>query len=342
MWIAYVSKWLDFWYSESLEVKSPMICGELRIHPDVQAAKVDGKPVVALESTIIAHGMPYPRNVETAIEIQDIIRAEGATPAIIAILDGQMCAGLDMDDIDRLGNATKVAKASRRDIPVFLANRKMAATTVSATMIGAAWAGLSVFATGGIGGVHRGAASTFDISADLQELARTSVAVVSAGAKAILDLPLTLEYLETLGVPIVGIRTSEFPAFYSRESGLKLEHRVENEEEAAQIMDAKWSSGLDGGILFANPIPLESEIPKSQMDGIISIALEDAEREGVRGARMTPYLLARIVQLTQGQSLTANIALAKHNARIAARISCAYTSIIKCRNVNLQLRKDHA
>mgnify|MGYP000896165495 CR=1 FL=1 len=301
----------------------------IRIRSDVRDALRGNQPVVALESTIIAHGMPYPRNAETALEIDALIRAEGAVPAVIAILDGDLCAGLDPDQIDRLARSDGVLKASRRDMAVCMARKQCAATTVSGTMIGAWRAGIRVFATGGIGGVHRGAADTFDISADLEELARTPVAVVSAGAKAILDLPLTLEVLETRGVPVIGIGTSEFPAFYSRSSGLRVPHRVDSDSEAARVMDAHWRLGMQGGILFANPIPPESEIPRERIDRIIGEAIGDAEREGICGAALTPFLLARIVELTGGESLEANIALAKHNAVRAARIARAYCGLAR-------------
>ncbi|MHC9542220.1 MAG: pseudouridine-5'-phosphate glycosidase [Vulcanimicrobiota bacterium] len=301
----------------------------LAIHPEVQQALSENKPVVALESTIIAHGMAYPHNVETAREVERIVRDEGAVPATIAIIGGKISIGLDDRTLEMLGTSREVKKASRRDIAVITARGLDGATTVAATMFCASLAHIPVFVTGGIGGVHRGASSTFDISADLTELARTPVAVVCAGAKSILDLPLTLEKLETYGVPVLGYGTDEFPSFYSRKSGLSLDYRVDSPEEVAAIMNMKWSLGIEGGIVVANPIPESDEIPSGETERFIEKALDDADAGGVRGKALTPYLLDRIYHLTEGRSLEANIALVKNNARIGARIAAAYRSLKK-------------
>ncbi|MDZ7795447.1 MAG: pseudouridine-5'-phosphate glycosidase [Spirochaetia bacterium] len=285
------------------------------------------QPLVALESTIISHGMPYPDNVATAAALEETIRREGAVPATIAIIDGRIKVGLSKEQIEFLGKAENIKKASRRDIPVILAEKSHAATTVAATMIAAALAGIHVFATGGIGGVHRGAESSFDISADLQELARSSVAVVCAGAKAILDLQLTLEYLETLGVPVLGYGTAEMPAFYSSSSGLPVDHRVDSPEAAAAILDSKWKCGLEGGVLIANPIPEEFSMEKEKIDNAIEVALDEARRIGIFGKELTPFLLEKIKELTGGESLNANIELVKNNAAVAAKIAVAYSAL---------------
>lgn len=290
---------------------------------EVADALAANRAVVALESTIIAHGMPYPRNVETARAVEAIIREEGAVPATIAVLGGRLRVGLDDEALERLGQAADVAKLSRRDLPSILARGGDGATTVAATMIAAHLAGIRIFVTGGIGGVHRGAEESFDISADLEELARTPVAVVCAGAKSILDLPKTLEYLETRGVPVIGYGTGSFPAFYSRSSGLALNQRCDDPAEAASILRAQAALGYTGGAVIANPIPEADALPAEKMDEVIGQALREADANGVAGKDVTPFLLGRIVEITGGRSLEANIALVKHNARIGARIAVA-------------------
>ncbi|MGK9167069.1 pseudouridine-5'-phosphate glycosidase [Inquilinus limosus] len=299
----------------------------LAIAPEVSAALAAGRPVVALESTIISHGMPYPQNLEMARRVEAIIREEGAVPATIAVADGRIHVGLDDVLLRRLTTAKDVAKLSRRDMGAILASDGLGATTVAATMIGAHLAGIRVFATGGIGGVHRGAETSFDISADLEELARTPVAVVCAGAKSILDLPKTLEYLETRGVPVIGYGTDTLPAFFCRSSGLPLALRRDTPEEVAAVLAAQAALGLPAGAVIANPIPEARALPEAEIDAAIAGALADAEREGIAGKAVTPYLLARIVALTEGRSLTANIALVEHNARVAARIAKAWAAI---------------
>lgn len=288
---------------------------------EVAAAREAGSAIVALESTIITHGMPYPQNVETARQVEADIRAAGACPATIAVLDGKLCVGLEPETLDRLGSATGVAKLSRADLAVCLATGGTGATTVAATMIAAHIAGIGVFATGGIGGVHMGAETSFDISADLQELADTPVTVVAAGAKAILDLPKTLEVLETLGVPVIAYGQSEFPAFWSRASGLMAPLRLDTPAEIARAHAMRGALGLPGGQLVANPIPLENEIPLPELAPIIAAAQSAADADGVRGKALTPYLLSKIFDATQGRSLTANIALVRNNARLAALIA---------------------
>lgn len=297
----------------------------LDLHPEVADALADGRPVVALESTIIAHGMPWPRNAETAAAVETEVRAHGAVPATVAVVDGRLKAGLTSDQIEALarGGAT-IPKASRRDLPVLVARGQTGATTVAATMIVAALAGIRVFATGGIGGVHRGAETSFDVSADLQELARTPVAVVCAGAKSILDLGLTLEYLETHGVPVIGYRTDVLPAFYTRESDFGVDLRLDEPGEIADVMHAKWRLGLGGGLVIANPAPPDHALPREAVDGAIAQALAEATAQGVSGKAITPFLLARITALTGGRSLAANVALVKDNARLAARIAQAW------------------
>ncbi|MEM1215309.1 MAG: pseudouridine-5'-phosphate glycosidase [Bacteroidota bacterium] len=296
----------------------------LKYSPAVAEALAAGRPVVALESTIISHGMPYPENVQTAREVEAVVRKTGAVPATIAVLDGYYKAGLTADEIERLGQMGQaVTKASRRDLPFLIQQKKVGATTVAATMIIAARAGIRIFATGGIGGVHRGAAASMDISADLQELARTEVGVVCAGAKAILDLPLTLEYLETFGVPVIGVGTEEFPAFYSRESGLRVDYRLDTTAEIAAVLQTKWALGLGGGALIANPVPEAHSLPASEMQTVIDEALASAEKAGIKGKAVTPFLLAEVKRLTQGQSLVSNIALVKNNARVAGEIAVA-------------------
>jgi pseudouridine-5'-phosphate glycosidase len=295
---------------------------------DEVAAALDARqPIVALESTIIAHGMPWPRNVETALAVEAEVRAHQAVPATIAIVDGRPKAGLARGEIERLGRAgAAVPKASRRDLPILVARRASGATTVAGTMIVAALAGIRVFATGGIGGVHRGAAATFDISADLQELARTSVAVVCAGPKAILDLERTLEYLETHGVPVLGFRTDRLPAFYARDSGLPVDARMDEPEEIASVMRAKWNLGLRGGIVIANPIPAAFELPHGAVTDATERALAEAAAQGVRGRALTPFLLERVNALTGGASLASNVELVLSNARVAASIAVAYAA----------------
>lgn len=300
----------------------------LNIGTEVAEALRNGMPLVALESTIIAHGMPYPRNVETAHAVESEIRGAGAVPATIAVFDGRIKVGLSMDEMERIGRAgAAFAKLSRRDLPLVIAQKGSGATTVAATMIGAALAGIRIFATGGIGGVHRDAGQTFDVSADLQELAHTNVAVVCAGVKAILDLPLTLEYLETHGVPVIGYQTDEFPAFYSAHSGLPLEHRLDTPEQIAATLSAKWELGLSGGVVVANPIPAAFSIAPAAIQGAIDQALEEADRQGIKGKAITPFLLARIEQLTRGASLDANVQLVLNNARLAAAVAHAYYSL---------------
>ena len=296
----------------------------LDIHPEVLNAINEHKPVVALESTIISHGMPYPQNVETAKRVEAIIREQGAIPATIAILDGKIKIGLSEEELQFLGQAKDVAKVSRRDLPIVVSQKKNGATTVAATMICAELAGIAVFVTGGIGGVHRGAQETFDISADLTELSMTSVAVVCAGAKSILDIGLTLEYLETQGVPVLGYQTEELPAFYTRSSGFNVDYKMDTFEDVASVMKQKWALGLKGGLIIANPIPEAYQMEKSFIDGIIKSALEHADALGIKGKDTTPYLLGEIKKLTEGTSLEANIQLVYHNAFVGANIAKAY------------------
>jgi pseudouridine-5'-phosphate glycosidase len=295
----------------------------VRISPEVQQALQDHRPVVALESTIITHGMPYPRNVETAMSLERIIREEGAIPATIGIMRGEAVIGLSEAEIDELASLTSVVKVSRRDLPVVLSKKLHGGTTVAATMILAARAGISVFATGGIGGVHRGAATTMDISADLQELAQTPVIVVCSGAKAILDLPLTQEVLETLGVPVLGYRCDTWPSFYSRSSPLTVDARMEEPREIAEAWQAKKDLSLPGGMLIMNPIPEQEALDPHVVEAWIQEALKQAETKGIRGKATTPFLLAAVEQASQGRSLQANVALVQYNARIGAKIAVA-------------------
>jgi pseudouridylate synthase len=295
----------------------------LQFSPEVQAARAAGKPVVALESTIISHGMPYPQNVQTAREVEQVIRDAGAIPATIALIDGKICVGLAGDQLERLGNANDALKVSRRDLAYVLAEKKLGATTVAATMICAALAGIEVFVTGGIGGVHRGAATSFDISADLQELARTNVAVVCAGVKSILDIGLTLEYLETHGVPVVSVGQPGFPAFFTRESGFDADFQLDTPEQQARFIRTKWQLGLTGGVVVSNPVPAAAALENTEIDGIIAQALREAGAQGVKGKAVTPFLLARIKDLTGGRSLATNIALVKNNALAGARLALA-------------------
>lgn len=292
---------------------------------EVATARASGKPIVALESTIIAHGMPYPQNVETARAVEQIVRQNGAAPATIAIIGGNLKVGLSDAELDRFGReGAVIRKVSTRDLPHVVAMRADGATTVASTMRIAAMAGIAVFATGGIGGVHRGAETSFDVSADLSEISQTDVAVVTAGAKAILDLALTLEILETMGVPVVGYGTDVFPAFYSRDSGLAVPMRCDHPDQVAALMKAKWTMGLAGGVVVANPIPAEFEIPASEILPWIEEAVAAAQVKAVKGRDVTPFLLARLAERTGGRSLAANIALVKHNAKIAAEIAVAY------------------
>jgi pseudouridine-5'-phosphate glycosidase len=296
----------------------------LSIAPEVRDALAAGQPVVALESTLIAHGMPQPQNLETARRLEAIIRAEGAVPATIALLDGRIAVGLSTAELERIATAEEVAKVSRRDLAAVLVSRELGATTVAATMLAARLAKIRIFATGGIGGVHRGAEASFDISADLEELAQTPVAVVSAGAKAILDLPKTLEYLETRGVPVIGYGTDWFPAFYCRSSGFRLELRCDTPDAVAALLRAQDALGLVAGTLIANPIPAAAALPAAEIEAAIAKAVAAAARDGVAGKALTPYLLARIAGFTDGRSLAANIALIENNARLGAQIAVAY------------------
>ncbi|WP_432012260.1 pseudouridine-5'-phosphate glycosidase [Streptomyces cucumeris] len=298
----------------------------LTLGEEVRDALRDGRPVVALESTIISHGMPYPQNVEMATEVEEIIRAEGAVPATIAVLHGRPRVGLGRDDLELLATSPEVGKVSVRDLARVMARGGHGATTVASTMRIASLAGIRVFVTGGIGGVHRGAPHSFDISADLTELSTTPVAVISAGVKSILDIGLTLETLETLGVPVLAYGTDDFPAFYSRVSGFASPLRADSPEEIAAIMRAQWDLGLTAGLSIANPVPEADEIPAERIDGIIERALAEMTAAGVTGKDTTPYLLGRIVELTEGESLATNIALVKNNARLGARIAISYAA----------------
>ena len=296
----------------------------LSISPKVQRALDEGRPVIALESTIISHGMPYPENVKTALNCERIAREAGAEPATVAVLGGKLCAGLNEEQIDALGKAgASVAKASRRDLPILCAQKKDGATTVAATMIIAAMAGIRVFVTGGIGGVHRGAETTMDISADLEELGQTPVAVVCAGAKSILDLGLTLEYLETKGVPVIGYGTQELPAFFTRKSGFPVDYRMDTPEEIAAAIRMQRDLGYTGGMLITNPIPAEYSLDAGVMQKAVDQALQEAKEQNIRGKESTPFLLARVKELTGGESLASNIQLVYNNVRLAAAIACA-------------------
>ena len=295
----------------------------LDISPEVKATLDEGRPVVALESTIISHGMPYPKNVETALRVEQTIRDNGAVPATIAVIGGRLKAGLSRGEIEHLGKAGRaVAKASRRDLPALVARGADGATTVTTTMIIAHMAGIRIFATGGIGGVHRGAETTMDISADLEELAQTPVMVVCAGAKSILDLGLTLEYLETKGVPVIGYGTDELPAFYTRKSGFSVDYRADSPEELAAMFRAQRDLGYRGGMLVTNPIPEQYAMDKEVIDAAIAQALRECGEKGVHGKETTPFLLARVVELTGGESLESNIRLVLNNAALAARTAC--------------------
>lgn len=304
----------------------------LDISNDVATALQNGMPVVALESTIISHGMPFPRNVETALHVEETVRRNGATPATIAILDGRLCAGINHEAIQRLGEkATDVTKCSRRDLPFAISRKFDGATTVAATMIIAAMAGIRVFATGGIGGVHRGVEETLDISADLDELARTNVAVVCAGIKSVLDVGRTLEYLETRGVPVIGYRTDSLPGFYTQDSGFGVDYRLESAAEIANALHAKWRMGLAGGMLITNPVPDEHALDRQEIDGVIEHAIAEMNAENICGKETTPFLLSRIAETTGGRSLDANIQLVLNNARLAAEVAVAFADQQKAR-----------
>lgn len=297
----------------------------LEIAPEVRKALANDDPVVALESTIISHGMPYPQNVETALRVEEIVRENGAVPATTAIIGGKLKCGLKKEEIEYLGKkGLEVTKCSRRDIPMAIARRLDGATTVATTMIIANMAGVSIFATGGIGGVHRGAQETMDISADLEELANTPVMVVCAGAKAILDIPLTLEYLETKGVPVLGYQTDKLPAFYTRKSAFNVDYRVDSPEEAAKAFEAQRGAGLHTGMLMANPIPEEFSMDEDMINNAIEAAVKEAEEKGIKGKESTPFLLSKVKDITGGSSLEANIELVFNNAKVAAQIAKAY------------------
>jgi pseudouridine-5'-phosphate glycosidase len=298
-----------------------MLKDYLDINPEVAKALEGGLAVLALESTIIAHGMPYPKNVETALKVEEIVRQNGAVPATIAILNGRLKVGLTREEIEALGSGKNVIKTSRRDIPFIIANKADGATTVASTMIIAALVGIKVFTTGGIGGVHRGAQETFDISSDLQELANTNVAVICAGAKSILDIGLTLEYLETQGVPVVGFGTDELPAFYTRKSGFGVDYRVDSAETVALALKAKWDLGLKGGMVIANPIPEEYEMDYDAITGAITEALKELKEKGIKGKESTPFLLGKVKEITGGASLESNIQLVYSNAKVGAQIA---------------------
>ncbi|MBU5467285.1 pseudouridine-5'-phosphate glycosidase [Virgibacillus sp. MSJ-26] len=293
----------------------------LTFSEEVLAAKENNQPVVALESTIISHGMPYPKNVETARFVEKLIRDNGAVPATIALMDGKIKIGLSDDELECLGNSKGVAKASRRDLPYLLATKQTGATTVAATMICAELADIKIFATGGIGGVHRGAETTMDISADLEELSKTNVAVVCAGAKSILDLGLTLEYLETQGVPVIGYETDVLPAFYTRTSEFPVNFRANDVQTVANTLKTKWDLNLNGGAVIANPIPEEHAMPEEEITSIIETALQEAEENNIHGKDVTPFLLGKVVELTEGKSLEANIELVKNNAILGAKLA---------------------
>ena len=294
----------------------------LDVNPEVEKALDEGRPVVALESTIIAHGMPYPKNVETALAVEEVIRKNGAVPATIGILAGRIKIGLTKEEIEYMAHAENVLKVSRRDLPYVIARKLDGATTVAGTMIAAHMAGIKLFVTGGIGGVHRGAGESFDISADLEELKMTDVTVVCAGAKAILDIPATLEYLETAGVPVIAYGTDEIPAFYSRSRGEKANCRLDTPEEVGALISMKAELGLKGGILVTCPIPEADEIPAAEINGVIDEAIREAEASGIKGKETTPFLLSRVKDLTEGRSLEANIKLVLNNADIGSRIAC--------------------
>ena len=294
----------------------------LDVNPEVVKALEEGRPVVALESTIIAHGMPYPKNVETALAVEEVIRANGAVPATIGILSGRIKIGLTKEEIEYMAHAENVLKVSRRDLPLVISKKMDGATTVAGTMIAAHMAGIKLFVTGGIGGVHRGAGESFDISADLEELKMTDVTVVCAGAKAILDIPATMEYLETAGVPVIAYGTDEIPAFYSRKSGVSAICRLDSPEEIGALISMKEELGLKGGVLVTCPIPEKDEIPAEEINVVIDKAIEEAEEKGIKGKESTPFLLSKVKDLTEGRSLEANIKLVLNNADIGSKIAC--------------------
>ena len=297
------------------------------ITPEIREALKTNTPVVALESTILSHGMPYPENVEFAAEVEKIVRAEGAIPATMALIGGRIKIGLNKEELEIMCRAENVGKVSRRDFAIYLATKKNGATTVASTMMCCAMAGIPVFATGGIGGVHRNGENTMDVSADLQELARTKVAVVCAGAKQILDIGRTLEYLETMGVPVLGNGTKDFPAFYCKKSGHSVDYAAKDEQEIAEILHTKWDLGLEGGFLIGNPIPDEYALDFDYMEGIISDAIREADEKQIRGKDLTPFLLAKIKDLTEGVSFASNKQLAYNNARCAAKIAIALSKL---------------
>lgn len=299
----------------------------LEIAPEIQDAIANNIPIVALESTILSHGMPFPENMEFAHKVEEVVRAEGAIPATTAIIGGKLKVGLSPEELDVMCKAENIGKVSRRDVAVYLATEQTGATTVATTMLIASLAGIRIFATGGIGGVHRGAQETMDISADLQELAHTAVAVVGAGCKSILDIGLTLEYLETMGVPVIGYQTDDFPAFYCRKSGYGVDFNCPDAASAAKIMKTKWELGLQGGILFGNPIPEEYELDFDEMETVINKALEQAKEKGIKGKATTPFLLATIKELTGGVSFASNLQLAYNNAEVAAKIAVEYAKL---------------
>lgn len=297
------------------------------MNDEVKQAKVNGSPIVALESTIISHGMPYPENVQTASSLEDIIRQNGATPATIAIINGRIKVGLSIDEIEFLGKEKGIVKVSRRDMPFVIAKKLNGAATVASTMIAASLAGIKIFATGGIGGVHRGAQETFDISADLVELSKTNVGVICAGAKSILDIGLTLEVLETLGVPTVGYKTDEFPAFYTRRSGHKVDYRCDSPDEIAEALFTKWSLNINGGAVIANPVPIDDEMDNDKINSAIEDAISVCNAKGIKGKEVTPFLLSKIKDITGGDSLKTNIALVKNNAALAAKIAVCLSKL---------------
>ncbi len=295
------------------------------ILPEIQEALNEGKPVVALESTIISHGMEYPQNVECARRCEEIIREEGAVPATIAIIQGRIKVGLSYDELEYFGTEKGIRKVSRRDLAMVVANGKDGATTVAGTMIISEMVGISIFATGGVGGVHRKAQETFDISADLEELSKTSVAVVCAGVKSILDIGLTLEVLETKGVPVIGYGTDDFPAFYTRSSGFGVDERMDDPETVATFLSAKWNLGINGGVIVANPIPVAAEMDEAYIAAEIEKALVKSENDGIKGKDVTPYLLKHLFGATEGKSLASNLELVYNNARIGAKIAKAFS-----------------
>ena len=296
----------------------------LHINPEVESALRSNNPVVALESTIISHGMPYPKNVETALRVEQIVRDNGAVPATIGVMNGKCVVGMTKEEIETFGKASGVWKVSLRDLPYVVSQKLLGATTVAATMRIASMAGIKIFVTGGIGGVHRGAENTMDISADLTEMAQTNVAVISAGVKSILDIGLTLEYLETLGIPVLTVGSDEFPSFYSRESGYKSPLRLDTPEAIAKLLSAKWSMGLNGSVMIANPLSAEASIDPNEMEGHIQQALNAAATAGIKGKEVTPFLLKYIADYTKGESLEANIALICSNAALGAKIAGAF------------------